>query len=143
MLAFCLGSAAPQLPGNSQLCLTRYKRGCLPPLYSFLLSCFPSVFLPPPLLSPFLSPSLSSHAHGWPLLLYSSTSLLFLSAFLCLYYPLNSPPHALNKLYSILYHCVSCPSRGRDASAWAHGGTPSRTSDCTSTKHIPSLLIFL
>jgi hypothetical protein len=28
--------------------------------------------------------------------------VLLLSAFLCLYYSLNSPPHALNKLYSIL-----------------------------------------
>jgi hypothetical protein len=25
----------------------------------------------------------------------------------CLYYSLNFPPHALNKLYSILYHCVA------------------------------------
>ena len=31
---------------------------------------------------------------------------LLLSAFLCLYYPLKPPPHALNKLYSILYHRV-------------------------------------
>jgi hypothetical protein len=41
---------------------------------------------------------LSPGGHGRPLLLYS----LPLSAFLCLYYSLNSPPHALNKLYSIL-----------------------------------------
>jgi hypothetical protein len=33
--------------------------------------------------------------------LYFSTLSLSLSAFLCLYYPFNSPPHALNKLYSI------------------------------------------
>ena len=59
--------------------------------------------------------------HGQPLLLYS----LPLSAFLCLYYPLNSPPHALNKLYSILYHQVAGLSGGRAASAWACGGTPS------------------
>jgi hypothetical protein len=43
--------------------------------------------------------------------LYFST--LLLSAFLCLYYPLNSP-HALNKLYSLLYHPVAGPS-----GAWA------------------------
>ena len=36
-LAFCLGSI-PQLPGNSQVCLTHYKKGCLP-LLSLLLSC--------------------------------------------------------------------------------------------------------
>jgi hypothetical protein len=46
---------------------------------------------------PFTSP-LSPCSHGWPLLLYS----LLLSAFFCLYYSLNSPFHALNKLYSIL-----------------------------------------
>jgi hypothetical protein len=50
-------------------------------------------------LPPFPSP-LSTHAHGWPLFLYSSSSsfsLSFLSlsfslsAFPCLYCPLNSP----------------------------------------------------
>ena len=98
----------PQLPSNSHVGLTHYKRGCLPPPRS-LASC--------PLaspLSPFPSP-LSPHGHGLPLLLYS----LPLSAFLCLYYPLNSLPHALNKLYSILYRCVAGPSGGRDALAWA------------------------
>ena len=109
LLVLCLGSAS-QLPGNSQVCLTWYKRGCLP-LLSLLLFC-PS--LPIPLLL------LSSHAHGQLLLLYS----LPLSAFLCLYYPLNSLPHALNQLSSILYHCVAGPSGGRDTSAWAHRGTP-------------------
>ena len=54
-----------------------------------LVSCLPSWALPPSPLSP--------HVHGQPLLLYS----LPLSAFLCLYYPLNSLPHALNKLYSM------------------------------------------
>jgi hypothetical protein len=56
--------------------------------------------------------------------LYSTTLSLSLSAFLCLYCPLNSPPHALNKLYSILYHHVANPSGGRDASVWASRGTP-------------------
>jgi hypothetical protein len=106
LLAFCLGST-PQLPGNSQVCLTNYKKGCLPP--------------PPlPLLSPFPHPPLCPGAHDWSLLLFSlSLSLLLplpphphphphpppppspspsplspspLSVFLCLYYPLNSPP---------------------------------------------------
>ena len=48
-----------------------------------------------------------------PVLLYFSLSLslsLSLSVFLCLYYPLNPPPPALNKLY---------PSGGRDAPACA------------------------
>jgi hypothetical protein len=44
-------------------------------------------------------------------------------AFLCLYHPLNFPPHVLNKLYSILYHRVAGPSVERDASAWACRGT--------------------
>ena len=64
--------------------------------------------------------SLFPRGLGRPLRLYS---LLF-SAFFCLCYSLNSPPHALNKLYSILYRCVSGPSGGRDASAWAYQGTP-------------------
>jgi hypothetical protein len=50
----------------------------------------------------------------WPV----STPLL--SPSLCLYYPLNSPPYALNKRYSILYPRVAGPSGGRDALAWAH-----------------------
>jgi len=36
VLVFLLGSA-PQLPGNSQVCLTHYKRGCLPPFPPFLI----------------------------------------------------------------------------------------------------------
>ena len=72
-----------------------------------------------PPLSPFPS-SLSPHGHGQPLLLYS----LLLSAFLCLYNPLSSPPHALNKLYSILYLCVAGSSEEGGALAWALPGTP-------------------
>jgi hypothetical protein len=59
-------------------------------------------------LSPHSLPPLSPRGHRGSLLLYSP----HLSAFLCLYYPLNSPPHAPNKLYSILY-CVAGPSGGR------------------------------
>ena len=78
-------------------------------------------------LAPSWSPSLpipfplSPRGHGQPLLLYS----LLLSAFLCLCYPLNSPPRALNKLYSILYCRMAGPSQGRDALAWAHRSTSS------------------
>jgi hypothetical protein len=43
-----------------------------------------------------------------------------LSDFLCLYYLLNSPSHALNKLCSILYSHVAGPSGGRNALAWVH-----------------------
>ena len=39
---------------------------------------------------------LSGAENGWPLLFYFSTLPL------CFYYPLNSPSHTLNKLYSIL-----------------------------------------
>jgi hypothetical protein len=103
----CLGSA-PQLSGNSQACLIHYKRGCLaPPL--LLLLCP----LAPYQLSKFLSPL---PIHVLMASLYSS-----LSAFLCLYYPLNSPPHALNKLYTIPPCGLSL--RGEVASALAHRGT--------------------
>jgi hypothetical protein len=62
-----------------------------------LLSCLSLASCPlAPPLSPFPSP-LSPCDHGRPLLLCS----LLLSAFLFLYYSLNSPPHALNKLYFI------------------------------------------
>jgi hypothetical protein len=72
--------------------------------------------------------------------LYFST--LPFSAFLCLYYFLNSPLHALNKLYSILCHCVAGLSGGRDASVWACWGTPSPTPHHTSIEHISILFIF-
>jgi hypothetical protein len=52
---------------------------------------------------------LSPHAHDLLLLLFSSPPAPHLSLPLLL-----SPP--LNKLYSILYHCVAGPSGGRDAS---------------------------
>jgi hypothetical protein len=102
----------PQLPGNSHVCLAHYKRGCLSPPLVFV-SLLPLALLSPPLSLPPLC------GHGWPLLLYS----LPLSAFPCLYYSLNSPPHALNKLYSMLY-CVAGPSGWRDSLEWAQRGTP-------------------
>ena len=49
----------------------------------------------------------------YPLPLPLSLSLS-LSAWLCIYYPLNSPPKALNKLYSILYLHVADISEGEE-----------------------------
>jgi hypothetical protein len=104
------------------VCLTHYKRCCLPLLLT--LALFSSPPAPPPSL---LSPSpFSPSAYGWPLLP------------LCL--SLNCPSHALNKLYSILYHGVAGPSEGRDATAQACGSTPppnTHTLYCASAKHIP------
>lgn len=71
---------------------------------ALFLSCLSCPLAPPlaschsPLFLHSLLPSLHVAMAGLPLLLYS----LLLSAFLCLYCPLNSPPHALNKFYSIL-----------------------------------------
>jgi hypothetical protein len=52
LLAFCL-SSTPQLPGNSQVCLTQYKRGCF---LAFLLLLCP--LNPSPSLSILLQPRL-------------------------------------------------------------------------------------
>jgi hypothetical protein len=127
LLALCL-SSAPQLPGNSQVGLTYYKRGSFPPPRSLAPSSRP--FPPPPL-------SKYSWLASSPLLLGFST----LSAFLHLYYPLDSPPHALNKLCSI----PSCgwSLRGRDVSAWPAEALPSPTPHHTSIEHIPPFFIFL
>ena len=91
--------------------------------------------------SPFSPHSLPLSLHVLMASLYSSTSLSF-SAFLCLYYPLNSLPHALNKLYSILYHCVAGPSGGKDASAWACRGTPCPHTSPHLQEHNPSLFFY-
>ena len=74
----------PQLPGNTQVGLVNYKRGCLTPPPSLTLASLSCPLASP--LSEFPSP-LSPRGHGLPLLIYS----LQLSAFLCLYYPLSSP----------------------------------------------------
>lgn len=81
--------------------------------YSFLL-----------FLSCTLSP-LSPHVHSQALLSLLSQ---FPSSF-----------HALNKLYSILYHCMAGTSGGKDASAWAPRGTPFPIPYWAFTKHIPGL----
>jgi hypothetical protein len=114
MLAFCLGSA-PQLPGNSQVCLTHYKRGCLPPFSLLLLpSCSLSVLspLPPSLLILSLPPP---RAHGWPPLLSLSLSL-----------SLSLPcPASTTLLTPLPMPCIVwLVPWGRDASAWAQRGTP-------------------
>ena len=82
LLTFSLGST-PQLPGNSQVCLTHYKRGCVP-LLSLLLSCSCSALL---FLLPLSPHSLPHSLHVLMASLYSST----LSDFLCLY-SLKPPP---------------------------------------------------
>ena len=84
MLGFCL-RFTPQLPGYSQVGLAYYKGGCSPPPLS--LSSLTLSFSLVPYCALLPSP-LSPCDHGWPLLLYSLT----LSAFLCLYSPLNSLP---------------------------------------------------
>jgi hypothetical protein len=53
--------------------------------------------------------------------LYFST----LSPPLCLYYPLNSFSHALNKPYSILNHGVACSLRGKGCLGMGLLGHPS------------------
>ena len=65
---------------------------------------------------------------------YFSTLLLF--AFLCLYYPLNSVAHPLNKLCSILYHLWLVP---QGEGMPQHGPAvipPSPTSHHTPIEHI-------
>ena len=87
----------PQLPGNSQVGLAQFKRGCLAPPFSYPLASLL------PLVSPFSHSffPLSPCGHSWPLLFYSP----LLSAFLSLYYPPNSPLHALNKLFYTIPSC--------------------------------------
>ena len=85
------------------------------PLLPLLFSCFLApllLFWVLPFSFPSRFPSSSPPVHGWPLFLYFSISLFSLYAFLCLYYPLHCPPHALNKLYSILYHNWSLRGKG-------------------------------
>jgi hypothetical protein len=111
MLAFLLGSAR-QLPGNSQVCLTHYKRGICPLtlLLSYPLTLCPSSPSHPP------PPSLSTCS--WTISLSLSPSL---STFLWLY-SLNSPSHALNKLSSILHYMASLS--GKEYLSMAHRDIP-------------------
>jgi hypothetical protein len=73
-----------QQPGVPDL----LKRGCLPPPHSLAFAPAPMPSFPPSIFLPLFKCS-------WPLLLF------LLPSPLCL--PLNSPSHALNKLYSILH----------------------------------------
>ena len=125
MLAFCLNSTQ-QLPGNSQVSLTHYKRGCLPPPLSLvlLISCFSLA-----LVLPFLSIPFPSHFS----LCVSLSVCLSVSLSLSLSLPFSAST-ALNKLYSILHHPVAGPSCG-----------PAKVPSCpiphhTSIEHIPSSL---
>ena len=72
----------PQLPDNNQVCLTNYKRGCLPPPHSLALLLCP--LAPMPTLSPL--PSLLS-LHMLRARLYSSSLCLCLSLSLMLGQP--------------------------------------------------------
>jgi hypothetical protein len=131
------------------VCLTHCKRGCSPhPLSSLLALTLSSPPTSP--LSLFPSP-LSPCAHGQPLFLFSlSVSLSLslslspsLSLFLCLYYPLNSPPHVMSKLY---YSIPSCgwSLRGKGCLSMGPLRHPlPHITDYTSIKHIPSLFIFV
>jgi hypothetical protein len=90
----------PQLPGNSQVGLAHYKRGYLPPPFS-LASLTLILLLPtcPPLSIPFpplhrVMASLYFSPLSFSLPFSASTTLLT---------PL--PCHALNKPYSMIYHC--------------------------------------
>ena len=117
----------PELPGNSQVYLAHYKKGCLTPSPSLVLLLSVALLLLSSSPLPIPLPPFSTWS--WP----ASTSLL--SPSLCLYYP-NSPPHALKKLCSTLYHRVAGPSGERDALAWARCGTPSPIPHHTSIEHI-------
>jgi hypothetical protein len=143
VLAFLLGST-PQLPGNSQVCLTLYKRSCLPLLSYPLTYSFPFLSLLFPFPSSLLFSSLLFSSLLFSSLLFSSLLSLFLppslSAFLYLY-SLNSASYVLNKLYSILYPSCVCYLRRRRAPAEV---APSTSPSCTSTKHIyDSFFLFL
>ena len=102
---------------------------------NFATSPFSSIPLP-----------LSPHVHSQPLLLSSllfslpSPSLPLSLSLCCLYYPFNSPPQALNKHYSILYHIVpqgeGMPQHGPSEAP------PSPAPYCSSIKHSPFLFFF-
>ena len=112
LLGSCLNST-PQLPGKGQVGLDHHEWGYLrvPLSLTLLLPACSSLVL----LGFSLPFSHFPRSHGQPLLLYPP----LLSAFLCLYYSLNSLPQALNNLYSILYGDVAGLSGAREALAWA------------------------
>jgi hypothetical protein len=118
MLAFCLNST-PQLPGNSQVVLTYYKRGCLPPPPSLTHLLSYSCLLPPcsPCL-PILFP-LSPRGHGLHLLLYSPSLCLSLALL---------PPLPMPWINSILYYTVVWLAPGRGGEKGCLGMDPRRQS---------------
>ena len=107
------------------------------------LTPLPSLSSPhsaPPSLHVFMANLYHSSLLSFCLCCFSSSLTLppSLSGSLCLY-SLNSPPHTLNKLYSILYPSYDWYLCERVVAAWAHRGTPS-----TSTRHTSgSLFLFL
>jgi hypothetical protein len=105
---------------------------------------FPS--LPsPPLLSPphplSFSSLLFSSLLFSSLLSVSCCLFLCLSVFLWLYYPLNLPPHDVNRLYSILYSHCGWSLGGGDAWQEPAETSPSPVLHHTSIELIP-LFIF-
>ena len=81
VLTFCLNST-PQLPGNSQVGLTHYKRGCLPPPPSLVPSCSSPLALtlsphPFPISSP-LSPLSTGSGPDFSTLSFSLPLLLLI-----------------------------------------------------------------
>jgi hypothetical protein len=139
MLVFCLDSTPTvtwQQPG--MLCPTvtcqqpgksgTLQKGLLDPSYlSYSLVAFTYLL---PLTPLFLIPFTPLSTWSW----LASTSLLCPSFYLC--YPLNSPPHVLYKLYSILYHCVTGSS-----GEWMPWHGPSEASPCPHTQ-IECILLF-
>jgi hypothetical protein len=125
MLIFLLGFTS-QLPGNSKVCLTHYKRGYLPPPHSLNFLFSYSYTLCP--FFPYSFSLISPHVPVQPRHLPTPTTFSVSACSSTL-----SPLHALDKFYSIL-----SPSYGwrRNASVYPTGTPPSTSPYHTSTKHI-------
>lgn len=133
----------------SRLCLTVSwqqpvnKRGCLtPPCSPTLIFSYSAPSLP--VLAPSLSkPIPPPHVLGQPFLFLSLSPLLLPPhALLCLYYLLNSPFHALKKLYSIPFLWLEPQKEGKPL----QGPTeepPSTSPYCASAKQILGSFSFL
>jgi hypothetical protein len=142
VLAFFLGS-------TQQLGPAYYKRGCLAPPHSLILSVYFSLFSPFSLslcLSLCLSLFPSLPLFPFPLSLHMFLASLF-SFSLSLTYSLslsllNNPSMSINKLYSIPYSPMTGTSGGRNMSTRAHQGTPPTFTILVSIKHILALLSY-